>query len=155
MDGSEQIRFQAGGNRRMDIQFTPDGKCMLVRGLIVDTLDDIGTVFDGDLARSDIDQKMEMWQKYDSEARAWLKTVWQDGNSLSQVARKHPTIHDIRRAYARALIGVTSEEYNSPEHQDYLSGTWSSVNMHRQFERWGILRPIPKKTREYMERIAG
>jgi hypothetical protein len=46
---------------------------------------------------------------------------------------------DLRRAYARAIIAATGEEYGMREHQDYLDGAWSTVSQYRWFERFGMI----------------
>jgi hypothetical protein len=46
---------------------------------------------------------------------------------------------DLRRAYARAIIAATEEEYSMREHQDYLDGAWSAVSQHRWLERFGVI----------------
>jgi hypothetical protein len=147
--------FQAGGSRQLDYQFSSYGNYLIVRGLVVDTVSHIGPAFVGDVTFSNEDHMKEMWHRYDSEARAWLKREWRI--SQSEVARKHPSMHHIRRAYARALIGAASYEYKWPEHEQYLFGAWSHASEEYRWNIWGIpiLEPTPKITQERLETHIG
>lgn len=147
--------FQAGGSRQLDYQFSSDGDYLMIRGLAVDTISHVGPALVEDPILNNEDLKREAWYKYDSEARAWLKGKWQ--MERSNVARKHPSMHHIRRAYARALIGAASYEYKWPEHEDYLSGAWSHSTAEHRWNIHGIplLTPTPKRMQERLETHIG
>jgi hypothetical protein len=69
--------------------------------------------------------------------------------------KKQSPVPNLRRAYARAIIAETEEEYSMCEHQDYLDDAWSAVSQHRWFEQFGVIGPMPRDILEYIQKIAG